>query len=337
MQSNGKKKPTIVIRLSHMGDVALTTGVLAHQHDRHCETFIFITREANAALLDNHPAIDRTIALSDSDLATSAWLKRSRELADKYRDHTLIDLHGTLRSRILSFFWKGTVKRYPKYGVYRRLYDRTHLGVFKNKLEATSVPQRYAMAMGKRPPRASDITPRIYLTQQEKESAATALPRSEKLLIALHPYATHAAKQWPATHWRALTDMLDAKGMDWFVVGRSDSPLFPDNPLDFTNATDLRATCGLLQRADMLVTGDSGPMHLASGVDTPVTALFGPTVKAWGFFPAGDEDVVLERPLDCRPCSLHGGKTCDRNHECMAAISPSEVMDSVMQRIGKER
>lgn len=335
MQSNGNKKPTIVIRLSHMGDVALTTGVLAHRHDVYCETFVFLTRSANAPLLENHPAIIDTIALSDNDLATAKWIQHARDLANKYRHHTLLDLHGTLRSRILSIVWKGPVKRYPKYGLYRRLFDRTHMDAFKRKLEATSVPQRYAMALEQTPPAARDITPRIYLTQEEKETAAKILPRPDRPLIALHPYATHAAKQWPVSHWKELTAMLDAAGMDWFVVGKNDTPLFRGDPRDFTNATNLRATCGLLRQADMLVTGDSGPMHLASGVDTPVTAIFGPTVKAWGFFPAGDKDRVLERDMECRPCSLHGGKSCEKGHECMAAISPAEVMESLNQRIGK--
>jgi len=333
MQSNGMKKPTIVIRLSHMGDVALTTGVLAHRHDTHCETFVFITRSANAPLLENHPAIAETITLSDTDLTTAKWIRRARELAKRYRDHTLLDLHGTLRSRILSVVWNGPVKRYPKYGLYRRLFDRTHMDVFKEKLESTSVPQRYAMALDQTPPAAQDITPRIYLTQEEKEAAVKTLPRTDRPLVALHPYATHTAKQWPVSHWTELTELLSTAGMDWFVVGRNDTQLFPGDPRDFTNATNLRATCGLLRQADMLVTGDSGPMHLASGVGTPVTAIFGPTVKAWGFFPAGVEDQVLERDMDCRPCSLHGGKSCEKGHECMAAISPADVMESLKQRI----
>lgn len=76
--------------------------------------------------------------------------------------------------------------------------------------------------------------------------------------------------------------------------------------LDFTNRTDLRQLIALLAQADALVTGDSGPMHLASGVSTPVVALFGPTCREWGFFPTGENDRVLQAPLACRPCSLHG-------------------------------
>ena len=67
-------------------------------------------------------------------------------------------------------------------------------------------------------------------------------------------------------------------------------------------------------------------MHLAGAVGTPVLALFGPTTEEWGFFPAGPRDRVLESQLDCRPCTLHGKKHCDRNHACMQSITPEQVM-----------
>ncbi len=72
-------------------------------------------------------------------------------------------------------------------------------------------------------------------------------------------------------------------------------------------------------------------MHLACGVGTPVVALFGPTTRTWGFYPEGPKDVVLECDLPCRPCSLHGGKTCQRNLECMSNISPEDVLQALVR------
>lgn len=316
-----------------MGDVALTTGVLAHWHETHGDRFIFVTREGNAPLLDNHPAIQEVVGLTPDMLDT--WFSTAGELARLYKGHTLLDLHGILRSRILSLRWKGPVLRYPKFGLTRRLYDRTRLDVFKRKLEATTVPQRYAMAVADYPPPAAELAPRIYLTDTERAVASVQLASisNNKPLVALHPYATHPSKEWPRAHWLALTNLLETAGMDWFAVGRSETPLAPDDKRDMTSETGLRETCALLERADMLVTNDSGPMHLACGVGTPVTALFGPTAKAWGFYPAGPDDTVLERPMDCRPCSLHGAKPCDKGFECMAGIAPEDVMDTIRKKL----
>lgn len=333
MSSSGTKPPSVVFRLGHMGDVALTTGVLAHWRETRDETFVFVTRQGNAPLLENHPAVTEVIALPQDRLET--WSATCRELARRYAGHPLIDLHAVLRSRILSLRWKGKVKRYPKFGLTRRLYDRTRLDCLRRKLEATTVPQRYAMALDAEAPPALAVLPRLFLSDKERTLADSRLAaiHSSGPLAAIHPYATHPAKEWPRPHWKELTMRLESAGIQWFVVGRSDSPLMPGDGRDLTNATGLRETCALLERADILVTGDSGPMHLACGVDTPVLALFGPTAKAWGFYPAGPKDIVLERPLDCRPCSLHGARTCRKGFECMAAITPDEIMKTIRHKL----
>jgi len=335
MNESGNQQPKVVFRLSHMGDVALTTGVLAYWHETHGDTFIVITRAMNTPLLENHPAVERVIALENADLKTGAWIRKSRSIAKKHKGHTLIDLHATLRSQILSFFWKGKVLRYPKFSVERRLFDKTHKEKYRKKLEATNVPQRYAMAYGTTPPAQEVLTPRLYLSDKERTRARHLLKTIErqKPLVTLHPYATHASKEWPRANWEALIAFLDEAGMEWIIIGRDNRPVLENHERDFTNSTNLRETCALFAEADILVTGDSGPMHLAAGVDTPVLAMFGPTVKAWGFFPPGAKDRVLERALPCRPCSLHGGKGCDKQIECLASITPEEVMRNILEMV----
>lgn len=333
MSSPGDSKPKVVFRLGHMGDVALTTGVLSHWHETSGDSYIFITRAGNAPLLENHPAVTEVIALEDDQLKGAAWFAEARRLASLYKGHTLIDLHGILRSRILSLVWRGAVRRYPKFGLTRRLYDRTHAERFRKPLEAINVPQRYCMALEDNPPEASDLVPRIHLTDSERANASVLLDSifGTKPLVALHPYATHPGKQWPREHWLGLTGLLAGAGLDWFVVGRDETPLFTNHKRDFTNTTGLRETCALMERADLLITGDSGPMHLACGVGTPVTALFGPTAKAWGFYPAGPKDRVLELDINCRPCSLHGSKSCTKGYECLVSITPERIMETVME------
>ncbi|NDV18043.1 glycosyltransferase family 9 protein [Pseudodesulfovibrio sp. JC047] len=320
-----------MFRLGHLGDVALTTGVLTHWHETRGDSFIFLTRAGNGSLLKHHPAITEVVEFSNSQLTTRAWLTIAGELATYFKGLPLIDLHGTLRSRILSARWKGAVHRFPKFGMARRLYARTHAERFRAQLEATTIPQRYSMALDETPPAAHDLVPQIYLTDEEKNDATHQLA-SRKIsgpVVALHPYATHPAKQWPETHWLKLIESLEAAHIQWFVVGRNQTALMGTHARDFTNQTDLRETCALLSKAAILVTGDSGPMHLACGVGTPVLALFGPTARAWGFYPAGRNDRVIEQPLDCRPCSLHGAKPCPSGFECMTGITPQSVLQNI--------
>lgn len=335
MASNTSKQPKIAFRLSHMGDVALTTGVLNYWYETHGDSFIFVTRSGSAPLLEHHPGVTEVITLEDDALKGIAWTKHAHSLAKRFSSHTLLDLHGTLRSRILSFLWKGPIRRYPKFGLERRLYDRTHMAKYRRILEATNVAQRYAMALEETPPAAGMLTPRIFLTDDERNEASTMLSPlpAAAPCIALHPYATHPAKQWPRDHWIALAGLLEKNGYNWFVIGRDKTPLLHGDTQDYTNKTTLRATCALLAQASMLVTADSGPMHLASGVNTPVTALFGPTSKAWGFYPAGAHDTVLERDMECRPCSLHGSKGCEQGFQCLTGISPEDVLTHIQRSV----
>ena len=93
----------------------------------------------------------------------------------------------------------------------------------------------------------------------------------------------------------------------------------------------------MLGRLSALVTNDSGLMHLAAAVGTPVVALFGPTVTEFGFAPAGPGHQVLERPLDCRPCSVHGTERCPRGHfRCMKETAPEEVL-AALDRLDRRR
>ncbi len=324
----------LMLRFSALGDVALTTGVLAYWQRRFGLHFSVLTKEAFAPLFDGHPAVGEVFGLDADSLRPAELFPWFRRLARQHPDWGLLDLHGTSRTRLLSLFWQGPVRRYPKYSVARRafLVSRGRLG--QETLLAASVPQRYALALEKRLPPEEAFTPQLYLAPQERAAgaewlAALGLERGAPL-VALHPYATYARKAWPREHWQALAGLLDEARLPWLVVGRGEA-LFPGHDRDLTNRTSLRESAAVLAAATLLVTGDSGPMHLASAVGTPVLALFGPTTKEWGFFPSGPRDVVLERDLPCRPCSLHGNSMCSRNGECLRAIPPEEVLARVLE------
>lgn len=326
-------KHWFVLRLSALGDVVLTTGVLAHWEQRFALRFSVVTKEAFAPVFAGHPAVDQVISLDAPALRPGALFPWFRNLAEQHSGWGFVDLHGTLRSRLLSALWKGPVLRYPKYSIARRLFLASRGKLGQGRLLSASVTQRYALAMEDSPPPAEELIPKMYLSASERTAGASRISAlgcpPGKSVVALHPYATHARKAWPEDHWRALTGLLDKAGVPWVVVGQGQS-LFPGDERDLTNGSSLRESCAMLAACAVLVTGDSGPMHLAAAVGTPVLALFGPTTREWGFFPAGPHDVVLQRELACRPCSLHGDKTCSRDGECLRSIEPQDVLAQVL-------
>ena len=93
---------------------------------------------------------------------------------------------------------------------------------------------------------------------------------------------------------------------------------------------DLPGSAALLKHARALIAGDTGAMHLATAVGTPVLALFGPTVEAFGFFPYHAKATVLQRELGCRPCSAQGGPCCPLgHHRCLQDLQPDEVLEAL--------
>lgn len=323
-----------VVRLSALGDVVLTTGVLDWWRRTRNMRFTVITREPLAKLFSHHPAVERVLGVNQRGL--ERWFATAHEIARTHGDRMLIDLHGTSRSLLLASMWKAEVRRYPKRSLLRRLYRLGRFGWAGRRLEACGVPQRYALALDESAPDPAELRPRIFLQEREKAKArAFLLERGvsdgTRPLAALHPYATHAAKAWPHESWFRLVDMLEKNGWDWLVIGHDRAPFLRERAgaRDLTSGSDLRGSCALLTACDVCVTGDSGPMHMATAVGTPVVALFGPTTRAWGFFPSGERDTILERALPCRPCSLHGGSGCARGRECLTSITAEEVFEAL--------
>ena len=151
----------VVIRLSALGDVALTTGVLEYWHRTRGWTFTVITREAFAPVLERHPAVCSIVGLAKEDLRFPRQLGVFRDLAEAHAGQGLLDLHGTLRTRLLSLLWKGPVKRYRKLGLERRLFLRSKGRLFRNELRLWNVPQRYALAVEATPPPRAALLPHI--------------------------------------------------------------------------------------------------------------------------------------------------------------------------------
>jgi heptosyltransferase-2 len=161
-------------------------------------------------------------------------------------------------------------------------------------------------------------------------------------IAALAPGAAHFTKRWPTGHWEALSRELVGRGYDVAVLTGND---FRDegaaivaaaggHAASTAGALGLQATAAVLRESQVLVSGDTGLMHLATAVGTRVVALFGPTVRQFGFLPYRSPAAVLEVALGCRPCSAQGGPACPLgHHRCLREILP----DAVIRAVGTEK
>ncbi|MBI3297501.1 MAG: lipopolysaccharide heptosyltransferase II [Elusimicrobia bacterium] len=185
----------------------------------------------------------------------------------------------------------------------------------------------------------------LYLTKGREGDAAAAIDKrlaeagvGDSPLVGLHPGSIWPTKRWFPERFAALASRLSKEASAKVVLlgGPGDKALSADIAaaagvpvLDWTGRTTLPELLALTAKLDLLVTNDSGPMHVAAAHGVPVLALFGPTTKELGFFPYGDGHKVLEADLACRPCGLHGAKACPEGHFlCMRLITVEQVFEA---------
>ena len=116
--------------------------------------------------------------------------------------------------------------------------------------------------------------------------------------------------------------------------------LHKEKIIDLRGVTSLLDLAAVLKKGNVLLTNDSSPVHIGSASEnTRIIALFGPTVKEFGFFPWSRNSEVMEiNNLSCRPCGMHGGKKCSEGHfKCMRDITPEAVTEAIKKYLGKDK
>ncbi len=163
-------------------------------------------------------------------------------------------------------------------------------------------------------------------------SAALAALLPQGPLAGVHPGSAWATKRWLPERFAELCVRLKADGYTPVLVGGPDDKelgarIAKDcGALDLVGRTDLEDLKALMGRLSVFVTNDSGPMHLAAASGVPVVAIFGATTRELGFFPYGPGHRVIEAPLACRPCGLHGARVCPEGHFlCMRLLTVDQV------------
>jgi heptosyltransferase-2 len=161
--------------------------------------------------------------------------------------------------------------------------------------------------------------------------------RTGDLKVIVHAAASLPAKQWPLSRFaEVMRSLRDRRGARFVYTGaKADSGLYeeierlgPFGGLNLCGVTTVRENIAVYRACDLFFGVDSGPMHMAAAVGTPVVALFGPTdERKWG--PWGEGHVVVSRRLSCHPCKPH---TCS-DHRCMEQITAAEALAAVEQKL----
>jgi len=153
--------------------------------------------------------------------------------------------------------------------------------------------------------------------------------------VAVFPGASIPERRWGAERFHSVAEALSYFGIRTVVVGGKEDQRQGDRivsgsaGLNLAGATSLAGTAAVIQRSSLLLSGDSGVLHIAVGLGTPTVSLFGPgRAKKWA--PQGDRHIVINRELSCSPCTTFGTTPpCPINARCMQDISVDEVVNAV--------
>lgn len=312
----------LIIQTAFIGDVVLATALVEklHAHDPAAEIH-FLLRKGNEALLSGHPFLHKIWS----------WDKQQNKYGNLFR------LLQNIRSE--QFDWVVNCQRFAASGLL------TAFSAAKNKTGYRKNPFSFLFT-GKYPHAIGKKGDKIFLHEVERNqqliSSITGSIAAKPVLypsrqdddkvkqyqsghyVTICPASVWFTKQFPKLKWVELIDKIPSSHVIYLLGATSDKTMCEEirelaplkNIVNLAGELSFLQTASLMKNAAMNYTNDSAPLHFTSAINAKVTAIFCSTIPQFGFGPLSAESHVLEetQELYCRPCGLHGYKTCPEKH-----------------------
>lgn len=328
-----------------LGDAVLTLPLIQNLKKLYPQAEIhYYLRAGFQSLFTHHPAIDKVIPYNKSTLK-GLWSLSSDIAKERY--DIWIGTHLSARSSFVALR-SGAKKRigFQESALSSLAYTSTIKRDFGLRKEHEV--ERLLRLLAPLTDDASILHtwdfPEIHVDAKTEQSALAYLNGIDKPILGINPASVWHTKCWLPEYFASVAmKAIEAGGHVMLFASPKEKP-YTDAVLahipqeyqkeisNLTGKTSLTELAFLQRFLACYLTNDSGPMHTAWAQKTPVAALFGPTVKKLGFMPYGEQSHVFEADIPCRPCGLHGHKTCPEKHfRCMKDIHPEHVWKGIAQ------
>ena len=329
----------LLIQTAFIGDTTLSLFAASAIKQLHPDcTISFVCTPTCADLISSSGVVDAVLPFDkrNSQKGITGIRQFAKKLSTENID-CIINLHSSFRSSLLSLLTKAQ---------YRITFTQSALSfLFSARIQRPqhgSERQRQLSLLSL----FSDIQPIPYSAIQFRQNLQpTSVDRflekhqlHNKPFVVIAPNSVWSEKRWELPSFQQVCTELSNAHIPVIVIGSTQDrpyckPLLEQiNIIDAVGIFSLAESIKLIDKAAVVVSNDSAPIHFASVVNTPTIAIFGPTIPAFGFGPLAENSIILENNnLPCRPCSHNGSKPCRfGTSECMTSISVENVAREVL-------
>ncbi|HYQ59107.1 MAG TPA: glycosyltransferase family 9 protein [Draconibacterium sp.] len=316
----------LVIRFSSIGDIVLTTPVvrgLKHQVEN--AEVHFVTKKKFACLLQSNPYIDKVYLLEDNIGTLIGQLG-----SEKY-DY-IIDLHNNFRSNKIRRRLKAQA-----YGVNKLNWEKILMVTFKvNRLPNVHIVDRYLETVSAFDVK-NDMQGLDYFIDEENMFKQEDLPELfHQGYVALVIAGTYFTKKMPAVKVSQICQNIPHPvillgGKNEYNEGEQILSQSKGNVLNYAGKISLNQSASLIREARVVITNDTGLMHIAAAFKKKILSFWGNTIPEFGmtpYYPAHQSEIMQVHDLKCRPCSKLGHRKCPKKHfKCMEDIDIENAVE----------
>jgi len=310
-------KKVLIIQTAFLGDVILATALVEKIHtDFPGAEISMLVREGNESLLKNHPFLKEVLVRKKKSGNVSGMLEILKAIR-KGKYDVVFNLHRFFSSGFLTAF-SGALLRVgfrqnPLSFLFTHVTNHV-IGDHRHEVERNQELLNGFTEGGK-------TLPKLYPSEQDFKNTA---PYKSSPYVTMAPASVWFTKQLPENKWVEMIKsaapgltiyLLGAPG-DFELCNRIEVASGNKSVVNLAGKLSLLESAALMKDATMNYVNDSGPLHISSAMNAPVTAFFLSTTPAFGFGPLSDVSTIIETEikLDCKPCGLHGFKSCPQQH-----------------------
>jgi heptosyltransferase-2 len=322
-------KKILVIQTAFTGDVILASALLESLHEKFPESKIdFVLRKGNEALFQGHPFLNRIYI----------WNKKKNKIRNlfsliaevrKEKYDLVFNLQRFFSSGLIAFLSRAKAKSGFDKNPFSFVYSRKVKHEIGNGSHEISRNHKLVEAFA-----APLLKPKLYPSENDfrKVEAYKSTP-----YICIAPASVWFTKQFPIAQWIRFVDLVPVNYTIYILGSSGDSKLAEEivagvkrrGVADLCGRLSFLESAALMKDARMNYVNDSAPLHIASAMNAPVSAIFCSTIPEFGFGPLSDKSRIIQvkEKLSCRPCGLHGKKKCpEGDFRCGNEIDLQELI-----------